>query len=219
MLLIVGLGNPGKEYENTRHNVGFMAIEEILGRYNFSAEQNKFHGIINQGEVAGVKVLALRPQTYMNRSGVSVSEAASFYKISPENILVFYDELDLIPGKLRIKKAGGDNGHNGIKSIDSHIGKDYWRVRIGIGHPGNKDEVTSYVLGKFTNEDKVVISKAVDAVAEAFSLLAEGQGEKFMSKVALLMQPEKVKQENKKIEKDKEKDNKNNEDDNKMESK
>lgn len=186
MLLIIGLGNPGKEYKETRHNAGFLAIDEIAEKFSFSAPQSKFHGEFLQGEVGDTKICALKPQTFMNKSGISVSEAANFYKIKPENVIVFYDELDLVPGKLRVKQGGGAGGHNGIKSIDSHLGNNYWRVRIGIGHPGDKDMVSKYVLSKFTNKEKEVINSSINALAEAFPLLAEGETEKFMTKVALL---------------------------------
>ncbi len=185
MLLIVGLGNPGAEYKDTRHNVGFMAVDEIADKYSLSGPKKRFHGQVYEGEIGDTKVLVLKPQTFMNKSGSSVAEAASFYKVPTENVIVFYDELDLIPGKLRVKKAGSDGGHNGIKSLDSHIGKDYWRVRVGIGHPGHKDAVTGYVLSKFKSGDKKIIKSVIGGIAEAFPLLAEGEKDKFMTKVAL----------------------------------
>jgi PTH1 family peptidyl-tRNA hydrolase len=191
VLLIIGLGNPGKEYAGTRHNAGFLAIDEIVDRYGFSGPQAKFHGEFFQGEIDGTKVFALKPQTFMNKSGISVSEAARFYKVPVENVIVLYDELDLVPGRIRVKQGGGSGGHNGIKSIDSHFGKDYWRVRIGIGHPGDKNQVSSYVLSKFTNKEKQIFDETIDAAAEAFPLLAEGESEKFMTKVALQLQEEK----------------------------
>lgn len=186
MLLIVGLGNPGKKYQSTRHNVGFMAVDEIAEKYEFSDYQKKFQGLFAQGEVNGANAIILKPQTYMNKSGSSVAEAAGFYKIPPENVIVLYDEIDLIPGKVRVKQGGGSGGHNGIRSMDAHIGNNYWRVRVGVGHPGDKDMVTDYVLGKFTSQDKKVINNVIEAMAQALPLLADGAYEKFMTKVALL---------------------------------
>jgi peptidyl-tRNA hydrolase, PTH1 family len=195
MWLLVGLGNPGTKYANNRHNIGFMAADAIARRHNFSDWKKKFQSEICEGVIAGEKVLLLKPQTFMNLSGQAVQGAASFYKIAPENIVVLFDELDLAPGKLRVKKAGGSGGHNGIKSIDGHMGADYWRVRLGIGHPGDKDMVSPYVLGDFAKADAVWLEKLLDAVAEDAGLLVKPDMEGFMTKVAQVMLPPKVKEE------------------------
>lgn len=184
MWLFVGLGNPGDKYQGNRHNIGFMAVDEIVRRHNFSGWTKKFQGEIASGSFGGAKALCLKPQTFMNLSGQSVQAAAAFYKIAPENIVVFYDELDLIPGKVRVRKAGGSGGHNGIRSIDEHLGQDYWRVRIGIGHPGDKDMVSPYVLGDFAKADRAWIEKLLPEIAEQAPLLTEGKSELFMTRVA-----------------------------------
>lgn len=187
MLLLVGLGNPGPEYANQRHNIGFMAVEEIVRRHGFGPWRVKYQGLAAEGTVDGVKVLALKPQTYMNLSGQSVAAAALFYKIAPEQIVVIHDELDLRPGKLRIKRGGGTAGHNGLRSIDAHLGPDFVRVRVGIGHPGEKHLVHGYVLHDFGKEERVRMNALIDAMAEAFPLLAKGDGVGFMNKVSLLV--------------------------------
>lgn len=194
MWLLAGLGNPGAEYVETRHNAGFMAIDAIASRYGFSGWQRKFHGDVATGEIAGERVLLLKPQTFMNRSGTSLAEAASFYKIPPERVIVFHDELDLLPGKLRVKKGGGAGGHNGLKDIDSRMNKNYWRVRIGIGHPGRPEQVTGYVLHRFSKDENPVIEKIIDVLAAATPLLLDGEPEKLMSQVAMEMAPPKPKQ-------------------------
>ena len=146
MWLIVGLGNPGSQYKRNRHNIGFMAVDEIVRRHDLSSSKKKFQALLSEGEIVGEKVLVLKPQTYMNLSGQSVQAAASFYKIPLDHVVVFHDELDLAFGKIRVKFSGGAAGHNGLRSIDDHLGKDYWRVRLGIGHPGEKEFVTQHVL-------------------------------------------------------------------------
>jgi peptidyl-tRNA hydrolase, PTH1 family len=185
MLLLVGLGNPGAEYARNRHNIGYMAAETIARRYNFSPWKKRFQGVTAEGNVGGDKVLALEPGTYMNLSGQSVVAALQFFKLKPENVVVIHDELDLPPGKIRVKKGGGHGGHNGLRSIDSHIGKDYWRVRLGIGHPGDKDLVSGYVLHDFAKADQAWIDPLLDAVADSLPLMVEGQPENFMNKVTL----------------------------------
>ncbi len=185
IMLLVGLGNPGNKYAETRHNTGAMVIDEIARQYSLSTPQNKFRSEFFQGEVGGQKIHAIKPATYMNNSGVAVQEAAHFYKIPLSDIFVFYDELDLEVGRLRVKTGGSDGGHNGIKSIDAHIGRDYNRIRIGIGHPGEKSMVTSYVLHKFSREEKTVMDKVIPAIATYIPLLLTGEPDKFMSKVAL----------------------------------
>ncbi|MBP2294898.1 aminoacyl-tRNA hydrolase [Azospirillum rugosum] len=189
MLLLVGLGNPGAEYARNRHNIGFMAVEEIARRHGFSPWRKRFQGQTADGTVAGDKILALEPLTFMNVSGQSVVAALQFFKLKPENVVVIHDELDLPPGKIRVKKGGGHGGHNGLRSIDSHIGKDYWRIRLGIGHPGNKDLVSGYVLHDFAKADQTWLDPLIDAVADNFPLVVKGEAEKFMSKVALATGP------------------------------
>lgn len=195
MWLFVGLGNPGQQYQHNRHNIGFMAVDEIVRRHNFSGWAKKFQGELSQGELSGEKVLLLKPQTFMNLSGQSVQAAASFYKIAPEHIMVFHDELDLLPGKIRTKKGGGAAGHNGLKSIDVHLGQDYWRLRMGIGHPGDKDMVSPYVLGNFVKTDQDWLAPLLEAVAKHAGRIVAGDMDGFMSKVAQDMPaPEKKKE-------------------------
>lgn len=183
MWLLVGLGNPGKEYEETRHNIGFKAVDEIIHRFSFSDAQKKFHGDLHTGTINGEKVLALKPQTYMNRSGVSVSEAVNFYKIPLDHVIIFQDELDLPIGKVRIKKGGGAGGHNGIKDIDARIGKDYLRVRIGIDHPGHAHQVSGYVLKPFSKEDKEKAEEIIWRIGQQAETLLTGDTSLFMSRV------------------------------------
>src|SRR5438105_2120795 len=153
--LLAGLGNPGEEYSDNRHNIGFMAVDEIAARHKFPPYRRKFDGLFAEGAIAGQKVIILKPQTYMNVSGRSVRQAMKFFKVDPARIVVFHDELDLPPGKARAKQGGGNAGHNGLKSIDAHLGTaDYWRVRLGIGHPGDRDKVHSHVLKDFAKADK-----------------------------------------------------------------
>ncbi len=185
MLLIVGLGNPGGEYARNRHNIGFMAVEEIARRHRFGPWKKRFQGQTADGTIGSEKILLLEPQTFMNLSGQSVGAAMAFFKLKPEQVIVFHDELDLPPGRLRVKKGGGHGGHNGLRSIDSHIGKDYWRVRLGIGHPGDKNLVSGYVLHDFAKADQPWIDALVDACADSLPLLAEGEAERFMNKVSL----------------------------------
>lgn len=187
MLLWVGLGNPEPGMTRNRHNIGFMAIDAIVGRHGFSPWRQRFKGVTAEGSVGGTKVLALKPLTYMNASGEAVQQAAAFYKLPLEAITAFHDELDLVPGKVRVKRGGGAAGHNGLRSMDRMLGSpDYWRVRLGIGHPGSKDRVTGHVLGDFAKDDKEWLAALLDAVADAAPLLAGGKLEDFMTKVALL---------------------------------
>jgi PTH1 family peptidyl-tRNA hydrolase len=189
MKLVVGLGNPGPKYERTRHNIGFMAADEIIRRHGFRAPREKFHGLIAEGDLGPERVLVLKPMTFMNESGVSVAAAAGFYKLAPADVIVIHDELDLAPAKLRVKRGGGAAGHNGLRSIDAHLGADYRRVRLGIGHPGRKDLVLSYVLQNFAPDKTVWLDKLIPALAEAFPLMVAGQDSAFMSKVSLLVDP------------------------------
>ena len=185
MFLIVGLGNPGAQYAKNRHNIGFMAADEIHRRHGFSDYRSKFQGLVATGTIDGVKTLLLKPETFMNESGRSVREACQFYKIPPEDIVVIYDELDLAPGKVKLKKGGGSGGHNGIKSLDAHIGKDYRRLRLGIGHPGDKNRVSNYVLGDFAKADHTWLEPLLDAIAVNMDELAKGEDIKFTNKLAL----------------------------------
>lgn len=189
MLLVVGLGNPGPEHANNRHNIGFMAVDGIVRRHGFSAPRGRFSGALCEGRIGGEKVLVLKPGTFMNRSGDSVGAAARFFKLAPERVLVFHDELDLAPGKVRVKRGGGTAGHNGLRSIAAAIGPDFGRVRIGIGHPGDRDLVTAYVLHDFAKADRDWIVPLIDAIAEAMPLLVAGDDAAFMTRVALLAPP------------------------------
>ncbi|MDN2566649.1 aminoacyl-tRNA hydrolase [Aquibium sp. A9E412] len=185
MLLIAGLGNPGQQYAGHRHNVGFMAADAIARRHSFSPWTKKFGALVAEGRLAGEKVLLVKPQTYMNRSGQSVGEAMRFYKLTPADLVVLYDELDLAPGKVRVKTGGGAGGHNGIRSIDQHCGRDYRRVRIGIGHPGHKDKVTGHVLGDFAKADQTWLEPLLDALADHADLLVKGDEPGFMNRISL----------------------------------
>lgn len=186
MNLIVGLGNPGTRYAYNRHNIGWLALDDIAERHGFGPFRSKFKGVVAEGRIAGEKALLLKPHTYVNESGQSVGAAMRFYKTTPDRVIVIYDELDLAQGKCRVKKGGGTGGHNGIRSIDQHIGADFWRVRLGIGHPGNKDRVRGHVLSDFTDEDEVWLDPMLEAVAMSMPMLTDGDHEKFMTKVALL---------------------------------
>ena len=187
MLLFAGLGNPGAQYANNRHNVGFMAAEAIARRHGFSPWSKKFQGQVAEGRIGGEKVILLKPQTFMNLSGQSVGEAMRFYKLSPADLTVFYDELDLAAGKVRVKTGGGAGGHNGIRSIDQHCGKDYRRVRIGIGHPGVKEMVPGHVLGDFSKADQEWLDALLDAIADSSDLVAKGDDSGFMNRVTLAL--------------------------------
>lgn len=189
MLLLVGLGNPGQRYANNRHNIGFMAVDEMVRRHSFGPWRSKFQGQVSEGRIGGEKVLILKPETYMNESGRAVGEALRFYKLTPEDVFVIYDEIDLVPGKIKVKKGGGAGGHNGLRSMDAHIGKDYWRVRLGVGHPGDKALVHGHVLGDFSKAETLWRDKLLDAVATEFPLLIEGDSGSFMSRVAHVMNP------------------------------
>ena len=189
MRLLVGLGNPGSRHERNRHNIGFMAVEALLRRHEFRAVRNRFNAHLAEGLVGGARVLVMMPQTYMNDSGDAVGPAARFYKIPPEQVAVIYDEVDLAPGKLRVKQGGGSAGHNGIRSIDANLGYDYWRVRLGIGHPGVKELVPHWVLQNFTAADMNWVTPLTEAVAEAMPLLVADDPAGFMSKVALILKP------------------------------
>jgi len=185
MFLIVGLGNPGAKYAANRHNIGFMAVDEIHRRHGFSGYKTRFQGMAAEGVIDGVKTLLLKPTTFMNESGRSVQEACKFYKIEPDDVVVIYDELDLAPGRVRVKKGGGSGGHNGIKSLDAHIGKEYRRVRLGIGHPGDKNQVSDYVLSDFHKADQAWLDPLLNALASAVNHLARGEDGHFLNKLSL----------------------------------
>ena len=195
MLLLVGLGNPGRDYAGNRHNIGYMAVDEIVRRYGFSAPKSRSrpHGMFSEGRIDGEKVVVLKPLTYMNLSGQAVGAAVRYFKLEPGDVFVFHDELDLAAGKVRAKRGGGNAGHNGLRSIDSHIGPDYWRIRLGIGHPGDRNRVTSHVLKDFSKADRPWVTRMVEAVADAVPLLLAGKQADFMTRVALLTQPPKPK--------------------------
>lgn len=183
MLIFAGLGNPGSKYQNNRHNIGFMAIDAIHRKLPFGPWSKKFKAEISEGEIDGEKVLLIKPQTFMNLSGESVGEAMRFYKLTPADITVFHDELDLPAAKVRVKIGGGHGGHNGLKSIDAHCGRDYRRVRLGIGHPGVKDLVHGHVLGDFAKVDGTWLDPLMDDIALNAGLLLKGDGSQFMNKL------------------------------------
>jgi PTH1 family peptidyl-tRNA hydrolase len=187
MLLFVGLGNPGARHARNRHNIGFMSIEMIGRRYSFAPFRARFQSRASEGQIAGERIVLIEPQTFMNESGRAVQEAARFYKIGLEDIVVFHDELDLAPGKLRVKLGGGNAGHNGLRSITAHLGNDYKRVRLGIGHPGDKTLVYSYVLNDFAKSEEPWVETLCDATADHVPLLVEGDDAHFQSKVHLAM--------------------------------
>lgn len=192
MLLLVGLGNPGAAYAANRHNIGFMAVDAIALRHGFAPWREKFSGLVTEGRLGASRVLALKPMTYMNRSGQSVSAALRFFKIPPAAVVVFHDDLDLAPGKIKIKRGGGHGGHNGLRDLDAHIGPDYLRVRLGIGHPGERDYVTHHVLGNFAASDKLWLNPLLEAIAAAAPHLLDGDGAGFLNDFALRTRPPKA---------------------------
>ena len=189
MRLFVGLGNPGSDYAKNRHNIGFMAVDEIVHRHSFAPFRSKFQGQLCEGKIAGQKVLILKPTTYMNESGKAVQAAMAFYKLALQDIIVFQDEMDLVAGKIRIKTGGGHAGHNGIRSIQSHIGSGFQRVRLGVGHPGDKEKVVGHVLKDFSKADQQWLDKMIEAIGENADLLIKGEDSGFMSKVSLALNP------------------------------
>ncbi len=193
MLLWVGLGNPGPKYENNRHNVGFMAVDALHDRYGKGPYRSKFGGHLAEAEIGGEKVHLFKPATYMNASGRAVRGVTRFFKIKNKDVTVLYDELDLVSGKIRVKRGGGAAGHNGIRSISANIGPEFRRVRIGIGHPGDKDRVTGHVLGNFTKADRGWLNDMLMAIVQAAPVLVEGDDARFMSDVALITNPPKEK--------------------------
>lgn len=187
-VLLVGLGNPGPTHIRQRHNIGFMVIDEIARRLNFPAYRSKFNGEFSEANIDGQKVMVLKPQTFMNRSGISVSELVNFYKIPGQKIIVFHDELDLKAGKLRMQFAGGLAGHNGLRSMKEHMGGDFHRARLGIGHPGQKELVTGHVLGNFSPQDDW-LQPFLETTSKNIDLLLQGEYAKYQNRVALDMQP------------------------------
>jgi PTH1 family peptidyl-tRNA hydrolase len=190
MLMLVGLGNPGANYANNRHNIGFMAVDAIASRHGFSSWRSRFQGVTAEGTLGREKVIALKPATFMNLSGQAVGEALRFYKIPTHAVIVLYDEIELAPGRIKVKRGGGSAGHNGIRSIDAHIGPDYWRVRLGVGHPGDKARVHGHVLSDFAKADAEWLTTLLDAVTDnapvlASELAVDGDGNRFMTKVML----------------------------------
>ncbi len=189
MKLFVGLGNPGGKYARNRHNIGFMALDQIADDHGFSPWKGKFQAELSEGKLGAEKVMLLKPQTFMNNSGQSVGEAMRFYKLTPADVVVLHDELDLAPGKCRMKQGGGHAGHNGLRSIHAHIGADYARVRLGIGHPGHKDAVAGYVLRDFPKADEAWLDDLMLGISDGAAELAKGDGGKFMNAVALRVAP------------------------------
>lgn len=189
MKLWVGLGNPGAKYAGNRHNIGFMAIDRIAADHGFSSWRSRFQGEIAEGHLAGGKVLLLKPMTYMNLSGQSVAEAARFHKLALTDITVFHDEIDLAPGRLRVKTGGGHAGHNGLRSIHAHLGEGYHRVRLGVGHPGHKDAVPHYVLHDFAKSDRDWLDALLQGLSEGAPSLATGDTARFQNTVALRLAP------------------------------
>lgn len=183
MFVIAGLGNPGSRYQDNRHNVGFMAADAIHRRHGFAPWRRRFQADVSEGSIKGARILLVKPQTYMNESGRAVGEALRFFKLDTDALLVLHDELDLPPGKLRVKRGGGHGGHNGLRSIDAHVGKEYQRLRIGIGHPGDKALVHNHVLGDFAKADAAWLEPLLDAIADHADLIVEGREGVFMNRL------------------------------------
>lgn len=191
MKLFIGLGNPGAKYAHNRHNVGYMAADRIAADYGFGPWRSKFQGLISEGRLGSSKVTILKPETFMNLSGQSVGEAMRFFKLGPEDIVVFQDEIDLAPGKIRVKSGGGHAGHNGLRSLHQHIGPEYARVRIGVGHPGHKDAVPTYVLKDFSKADQDWLDDLLRGISDGAPYLADGDNGRFQNAVAVRMKPPK----------------------------
>lgn len=190
MKLFVGLGNPGADYAGNRHNIGFMALDRIAADHGFGPWKKAFHGLVSEGRLGGDKVVLLKPDTFMNKSGQAVQAAVTFHKLPLVDVVVFHDELDLPPGKLRYKMAGGHAGHNGLRSIHAHLGEAYARIRLGIGHPGHKDAVAGYVLHDFAKADRDWLDPLLQGISEGAEDLARGEEAKFMNTVALRTSPQ-----------------------------
>ena len=189
MKLIVGLGNPGTKYAGNRHNIGFMALDRIASDHGFSPWRSKFQGQVSEGRFGSDKVILLKPETFMNLSGQSVGEAMRFHKLEPADVIVFHDEIDLAPAKVRVKTGGGHAGHNGLRSIHSHIGPDYDRVRLGVGHPGHKDAVPGFVLRDFAKADQDWLDDVLRGISDGIEKLANDESGKFLNAVALRVAP------------------------------
>lgn len=189
MKLIVGLGNPGTKYAGNRHNIGFMALDRIASDHGFSPWRSKFQGQVSEGRFGSDKVILLKPETFMNLSGQSVGEAMRFHKLDPPDVIVFHDEIDLAPAKVRVKTGGGHAGHNGLRSIHAHIGPDYDRVRLGVGHPGHKDAVPGYVLRDFAKADQDWLDDELRGISDGIDQLVAGDSGKFLNAVALRVAP------------------------------
>ena len=187
MLLFVGLGNPGERYVANRHNIGFMAVQAIARRHDIAPWRRKFQGVAVEGAIGAEKLMLLLPGTFMNESGRAVAEAVNFYKLTPGQVVIFHDEAELSPGKVRLKLGGGNAGHNGLRSISEHIGNDYHRVRLGIGHPGDKKLMENYVLQDFAKDEKPWVEALCEIVADNVALLIEGKDSTFQNKVHLAM--------------------------------
>ncbi|OYX34953.1 MAG: aminoacyl-tRNA hydrolase [Caulobacterales bacterium 32-69-10] len=192
MLILAGLGNPGAKYEKNRHNIGFFAVDEIARRWSFGPWRSRFQGLACEGAVGDQKILLLKPQTFMNESGRSVGEALKFFKLKPEELVVFHDELDMAPGRFRMKLGGGVAGHNGLRSIGAQIGPDFRRARMGIGHPGHKDRVLGHVLSDFHKVEWPWVKALCEACAEAAPMLAAGEDERYQAEVMRLAPAEKM---------------------------
>ncbi|MDN5786168.1 aminoacyl-tRNA hydrolase [Pseudorhodobacter sp.] len=190
MRLFVGLGNPGAKYAGNRHNIGFMAVDRIAADHGFGPWKKAFKGLVADGRLGDERVLLLKPETFMNLSGEAVQAAMAYHRITPAQVIVFHDELDLAPGKLRLKQGGGHAGHNGLRSIHGHVGEAYGRVRLGIGHPGHKDAVAAYVLHDFAKADQEWLDDLLRGISDGCAYLASGEGAKFSNAVALRTQPQ-----------------------------
>lgn len=189
MKLLVGLGNPGAKYAHNRHNIGFMAMDQIATDHGFSPWRSKFQGQVSDGRIGSSKITLLKPATFMNLSGQAVGEAMRYLKMEPADVIVFHDEIDLAPGKVRLKSGGGHAGHNGLRSIHSHIGADYDRVRMGVGHPGHKDAVPGYVLRDFPKADSAWLDDVLRGTGDGIAHLIAGDGGKFLNAIALRVAP------------------------------
>ncbi|WP_299656180.1 aminoacyl-tRNA hydrolase [uncultured Tateyamaria sp.] len=203
MKLIVGLGNPGAKYARNRHNIGFMVLDRIVEDHGFPAWKSKHQGVVSEGRFGSDRVILLKPETYMNKSGDSVGAAMRFHKLEPEDVIVLHDEIDLAPGKVRWKVGGGHAGHNGLRSVHAHIGPDYARVRLGVGHPGHKDAVPGYVLRDFPKADEEWLDDVIRGCSDGAPHLAVGDGPKFMNAVALRVKPPRSGSDNNKVDKPK----------------